>query len=737
MKRLLLIFSIVFGAFASKAQSVDTVSVYDIQFVPLATLQACEDSSFYEGGVVHFEGIISVDANLSEVASGSITGGNRPFINVVDTANGGQGGPFMGVDLMLVIDGTSDPYPGYQNFLAGDRIKATCRVGSYDGETQLTPVSSTAIQIISSQSAPAPIVVNVGDLNDNQRVNQLETGEQWEGNYVEIQNVTVTAVNFFSGGSRVSLDVTDQNGNVINVSDRFLAQRLPSHSTVNPGSPASTGSFVAPPVGTQYNYIRGMIIHSENGCTGNAGRGYEINPTVAGDYDIGVAPPNFANIARDIAVPTSSDDVVVSADITDFDGSVTSAVLKYSTNTTDPVSAFTVVNMTNTTGDSYEATIPAQADGTVIRYILEATDDASNTTTFPFTPSSATIPNVYHYVVRDNGLQIVDVQRTYGSSDLSSFAGEEVTLTGYVTATAKANDIGYVYIQQDGATEYAGIICLGTPDLIALCRGEEATITGFVEEDFGMTRLQATAVTRTGNYKLLDPIAVDPSNPGSNLEAFESMLLNAEAPGGGKVYINEADMGFGDYGIGSTQGGTSNMRVLSGRQSSSSYSSLYVSLITDSFYIANDGQLEVDPVLTNTNQDMDALIGLMYYSFSNYRLLPRNNDDIVGFSETLTPAGFICEPDTTNNNNNVNEFYHLNTPSIYPNPSNGQVTFNYPTDDVYQIDIYDLSGRHVFSRVSMNPIQNLDISFIESGVYMVTLRTQDQKVLKTEKIIIE
>ena len=134
---------------------------------------------------------------------------------------------------------------------------------------------------------------------------------------------------------------------------------------------------------------------------------------------------------------------------------------------------------------------------------------------------------------------------------------------------------------------------------------------------------------------------------------------------------------------------------------------------------------------------MDALIGLMYYSFSNYRLLPRNNDDIVGFSETLTPAGFICEPDTTNNNNNVNEFYHLNTPSIYPNPSNGQVAFNYPTDDVYQIDIFDLSGRHVFSRVSMNPIQNLDISFIESGVYMVTLRTQDQKVLKTEKIIIE
>ena len=145
------------GAFITRAQ-VDTVSIYDIQYVSPATLQACEDSSFYENKIVHFEGIISVDGNLSEVVSGSITGGSRPFINVVDTANGGQGGPFMGVDMMGVIDGTSDPYPGFENLLAGDRIRATCLVASFDGETQFTPISSTAIQIISSGAAPSPLV---------------------------------------------------------------------------------------------------------------------------------------------------------------------------------------------------------------------------------------------------------------------------------------------------------------------------------------------------------------------------------------------------------------------------------------------------------------------------------------------------------------------------------------------------------------------------------------------------
>ena len=107
MKKSLLILTLLIGAFITRAQ-VDTVSIYDIQYVSPATLQACEDSSFYENKIVHFEGIISVDGNLSEVVSGSITGGNRPFLNVVDTANGGQGGPFMGVDMMGVIDGTSE-----------------------------------------------------------------------------------------------------------------------------------------------------------------------------------------------------------------------------------------------------------------------------------------------------------------------------------------------------------------------------------------------------------------------------------------------------------------------------------------------------------------------------------------------------------------------------------------------------------------------------------------------------
>src|SRR5690606_14708114 len=115
-------------------------------------------------------------------------------------------------------------------------------------------------------------------------------------------------------------------------------------------------------------------------------------------------------------------------------------------------------------------------------------------------------------------------------------------------------------------------------------------------------------------------------------------------------------------------------RVLAGRQSSSSFSSLYVSLIADSFYIDNDGQLEVTPVLTDTSMTMDTLVGIVYFGFSTYKIQPRNNDDIKGLNVTLDPSQFVsCIPDSniSVNENLVNA--HLN---IYPNPSNGQLNIS-------------------------------------------------------------
>ena len=98
---------------------------------------------------------------------------------------------------------------------------------------------------------------------------------------------------------------------------------------VNPSSPQTDGEFVAPIPGTKYESLRGIILHSENGCSGGTGRGYELNPFDKSHYKVGDTPPSITEVKRTPLVPTSSDNLTISAKIIDFNGSVVSQKLYY------------------------------------------------------------------------------------------------------------------------------------------------------------------------------------------------------------------------------------------------------------------------------------------------------------------------------------------------------------------------------------------------------------------------
>ena len=89
-------------------------------------------------------------------------------------------------------------------------------------------------------------------------------------------------------------------------------------------------------------------------------------------------PPRITNIKRDIAVPSSTDTPVVSADITD-DGTVITATVVYSSTG----NADATIVMTKGTGDTWSATLPAFADYTVVRYEIRAIDDEGLTAASP------------------------------------------------------------------------------------------------------------------------------------------------------------------------------------------------------------------------------------------------------------------------------------------------------------------------------------------------------------------
>ena len=425
MKKILLS---VIGLFAAGIVSAQFpyVDINQINFVSQADLQNCNDSSAYLGDTVITRGVVVTDGNLSEVASGSIQGGSRPFISIADTSiisNGNVAAPFKGAVIMGAFN--SVPNTAIENSLAGDIIEITAVVNEFNGMLQLEPISSNAVSFVGFASAPTSAVVPVSDLQDNMRINKLPSGEQWQGSYVELQNVTVTSISTFSSGgrNRIEFTVQDGSGNRLLVADRFLPMILDGQQTVNPNSPDTAGSLVAPSVGTVYNHIRGIIFQDENGpCYPNASGfagGYEISPVYASDLDKAASPATIASVERNPLVPNATQTVTVTADIFDTDGIVTSATLYYTADQTAPANLFQSVAMTNTSGSIYTATIPANPLDSVVRYFVEAVDDSSNVTVNPSTPTGAPL-NTFFYTVRPNGATIMDIQFTPSLNDGAS-----------------------------------------------------------------------------------------------------------------------------------------------------------------------------------------------------------------------------------------------------------------------------------------------------------------------------
>lgn len=732
---------LLFVALAFSAQAQSFVSLSDLNI--RKDLAACNDSSIYQGDTVITVGIVVYNGGLSEVASGSVGGGYRPFIHIVDTANGGVG-TFNGMEVMGIYQDASGAFQAYTQFtnlLAGDIVRIKGYVGTYNNGLQITTLDANSLTILGSTTPPAAITgLNVGVFNDQNRINNVVTGEPYEGRFVEFSGVTVSEVIPFGNG-RISFNVVDAAGNRINVSDRFLTLKTASHQVVNPNSPSTTGTgnFVAPVPGTFYTTLSGIIRHDGNGClTAGGSRGYELNPFDDAQLNIGFAPPFITEVERDPNVPTSNQDVDITCTITDFDGSVDSIAIGWSADPNLSPSQFPVSKMNLAIGstDEYEFTIPKQANGTLVRYYIYAEDDANNPSYYPNTPSSQPDPNFDFYFVRDNGLSIADVQFTFNSNGDSPFTGTEVKVRGVVTASARVQDLGYVYIQDPNFTEYAGIALVGNPDLAQLYRNQWVEVEGEVEESFGFTRIIVSSVNGLGMTDTIQPIAVNPSDSAGKAnfgwEKYEGMLVKYENPAG-KLYITNANAGFGDYAVGTDPsfGPNKSSFVLAGRQSSSAFSSLYVQLVTDSIYETQDGIMNVGPIETNDTMTMDAVVGLMSYGFSNFRVLPRANDDLIGLNVTLDAV--TGRP----NNVSLEEVSSSVAVSVYPNPASSLVNVSIESMRNFNVNLYDLNGRMV-SSTSVEDAHDttIDLSTLPQGVYIMKVQNTSGAAVHTAKVMV-
>jgi hypothetical protein len=371
----------------------------------------------------------------------------------------------------------------YENLKPGLKVKVTCILDDFQGYTQLfmLPIESEITDLTPNPAKPK--LLNISDFSKSDgaggQIVQLTNGEPYESIYAEFQNVTVVDVSS-SGNGRFFWAVQDDQGNKIQIRDASGYFR-------NDGNTDSlkNNNFTPPPIGTKLNYIRGEIFQAAS----NGVNVFYIAPLVPGDVNIAFLPPVVKSVKRNPTMVKSTDAVTVTANITDDKDAVQTVTLFYSVGINNK--NYTQVTMTESSTDMYTAQIPAQANNTVVNYIIKAVDADSKSA---FAPDS--FRTAYHYWVKNDGItKISDLQYDPLKTGISIWNGDtlrNLNLKAVVTSTVGQKDLGILVIQ-DGTAPFSGIQILGKTDVSSenLKRGDSVLITSAaVREDFTVTILE-------------------------------------------------------------------------------------------------------------------------------------------------------------------------------------------------------------------------------------------------------
>ena len=620
MKQLLII--VLISCFTATYAQWPTVSIHDLQFRDEASLVAEDDLSLYDGDTVIVQGIVIFDPCTYALS----TSGSRIGTFLVDETETGEW-----TGLHVLIDPGASGYGGtleelndatlfIDNFQVGNVVECAGIIGTFDENTQIVLIDEPS-SIIGFSSVPDPEVLGIDVFSTSDggggQIQETVTGEAYEGVYVQFNNVFVVDVAPF-GDFRWTWYLQDADGNKIQIRDASGFYRNDTNTDDEcsiwsggaAGETATPDEFTPPTTGTYLEYVRGVIMEAYGGTA------YSLAPLTPGDVGPELAsPPSVTNINRDPYVPTSTESVTVTASITDIDGTVAGASLNYSYGYGS--TAWSSADMINTAGDTWEASIPGPGvDGEYVNFYIYAEDADGNSIE---TPGSVS-PVIYQ--VFDDGIQhIVQIQYTPAASGTSIWVSDHafnMDIEAVVMASRQTYDLGWLIVQDDDSP-WSGIRIYSQPGdgTTELLRGDKIRITSaMVREDFGATLLDSVTITVIGTEDLYEPVTgLDPESINAQVfdqaEAYESMFIRFE-----DVYTtsNNPDAPGGPFG--EWRFNTDNVAGTGLRADDLSYEV--------PFEFAADSVTVGEP--------MDWIQGILTYSFSNFKLEPRDLNDIAGFS---------------------------------------------------------------------------------------------------------
>jgi len=320
-------------------------------------------------------------------------------------------------------------------------------------------------------------------------------------------------------------------------------------------------------------------------------------------------PPWISTLRYSPIPPNDTDDTMISAYVTD-DGSIDSVMVYYK------VGTGSWSKVAASTSDSlYTADIPASAvfDGDIVDYFMRAVDNLGAAMNYP----AGGMSDPYSY--RIGITPIYNIQFVEPGGDASAYVGLPVNVQGVVTM---ANDIMLddLFYIHDGTGEFRGIACYmpGTPTPVQ--EGDLVSFSGYVTEYYGLTEItrhftESMVIESSGNsnygYTDVETEAIAPDS--LDAEYYESQLVRVT-----DATVTVPPDGYGVWKCSDSSG--------------------IDCLVDDEAYYTYDPEVL---------DSLAELRGIVLYSYSEFKLQPRSDEDILGpprisdarYSPVPPPAG--------------------------------------------------------------------------------------------------
>jgi DNA/RNA endonuclease YhcR with UshA esterase domain len=254
----------------------------------------------------------------------------------------------------------------------------------------------------------------------------------------------------------------------------------------------------------------------------------------------------------------------------------------------------------------------------------------------------------------------------------SPYDGQFIETSGVVTGVQYNG-----YYLQDGYGAYNGVFVLDYTNMPSI--GDVVEVTGTVDEYFNFTTVANPIVYNvTGTGTLPSPIVL--TSLAANDEQYEGVLAKVL---GATCTADTTGSGIGEWTINDGSG----------------------ALIVD------DKMFAYGP----TQGTMYSVTGIIDYSFNNFKLLPRDMNDVVVSTS-------------------VEEINNI-TVNVYPNPASTYVAFELNKNN-FTIQLFDITGKTVKSVNAVGNKLRVSTSDLNNGIYFYSVYSNDGSLITTNKFVV-